>query len=143
MNPVAVAIDGYAATLQAFPALAGVPVLDGPATTFLGAEGIAVGASREDVSGDFTLAMEDMGGGDSTRFTLTNLAWCGSGTTTFTTSRLRASMIYDYAAAALAADRTMRGAVSTAWITSGFMHQEQTGQGVLVAIEFRIEGTLF
>lgn len=136
-------LDAYVAMLQAWPSLEGVIILDGPAVQWTGNEGIAVGASFEDNSGAFRPTAGDITRNDGTSFMLTCVAYAGAGVTTFKPSRDRASYLYDGALGALSADRTMRGSVSTAWLSSGIFRQVQTGSGVLVAIEFQVEASHF
>lgn len=136
-------LDGYVAMLSQWPALEGVQILDGPAVTWVGTSGIAVGASLEEMAGAFHPTAGDVSRNDGTTFTLTSVAWTGAGATAFKASRDRVGVLYDAAVGALSADRTMRGSVSTAWIGSGTFRQIQTGSGVLVVVEFQIEATRF
>jgi hypothetical protein len=115
-------------------------VLDGPPTSYMYSEGIAVGASREDNSVEFRRNPSSMTDSNE-RFDVTCLAWSGSGDTVFKLLRDRCDAFLAAADAALAADRTLGGVVSNAWLVDGAMTQEQTGQGALVMVEFTIEAT--
>lgn len=137
------ACDAYYRALVASPDLVGVTVFDGPAALDAGDEGIAVAATREDVAATFAVTASDMASDGANQVSIASLVWVRTGDTTFSTARARASQLFRFAAAALAADRTLGGAVSTAWVTGGNFHQEQSGKGALVVVEFRIEGTLF
>lgn len=136
-------LDAYVAMLKQWPALADVQILDGPAAAWVTGVGIAVGASLEEVAGEFRPARGDVTDNDGTTFSLTSVAWSGGGVTEFKAARDRVSVLYDAAIGALSADRSMRGSVSTAWIGSGTFRQVQTGSGVLVAVEFHIQATRF
>ena len=135
--------DGLVAVLKVWPDLAGVSVLDGPSTEYAGNEGIAVGASREDIAGEFAVNASDMSSDGSGTHSLTSTVWVRTGDTTFSAARTRCGQLYTAAAAGLASDRTLKGAVSTAWVVGGSFDQMQTGSGVLVFVEFRIEATVF
>ena len=135
--------DAYVRMLQASGDLTGEIVLDGPAARDAGMEGIAVGASRENPAGDFTVNVSDLASDNAQTIRLVCLAWVRSGDLTFTAARNRVVQLVGFADAALSADRTLGGTVSTAWITDGVFDQELDDTGILVTIEFRIEGTLF
>lgn len=140
---VPAATDAYVRALQASGDLSGVTVLDGPSPKDAGMEGIAVGASRENPAGEFTASPSDMSSDTAHRFALTCLVWARSGETTFSAARNRVVQILGIADAVLAADRTLGGTVSSAWIASGQFQQEIDEHGVLVTIEFRIEASVF
>jgi hypothetical protein len=135
-------LDALCQVLRTSSALTGVAVLDGPEAKTASNEGIVVGASREDVAVEFDLPA---GGMASTgeRDTITCLVWSGSGATAFKAHRDRVDQLLTGVETALAADRTLRGLVAAAWISSGTLAQEQTGQGALVTAEIRVEVTLF
>lgn len=135
--------DNFVATLSTWPDLAGVTVLDGPSVNYAGNEGIAIGASREDIAGEYAVNASDMASDGAGTLSLTSTVWVRTGDTTFTAARSRCGQLYSATAAALASDRTIDGAVSTAWIVGGSFDQMQTGNGVLVFVEFRIEATVF
>lgn len=115
-------------------------ILDGPATDYVGSEGVAVGATATDTTAEFLYPPSDLGGdSDSEQTTMPCLIWSGSGDTTFKARRDRVKAIYAVLRLDLARDRTIRGTVATAWITGGALDQVQTGRGALVTCEFRIE----
>lgn len=117
-------------------------VFDGPiAGEEVGTEGVSVGASTEDLSVEFTQPGADIGGGSGERATVTCLVWSGSGDTAMKPLRDRVDAILDALETALAADRSLRGAVSHAWLTSGALSQLQTGRGALVRAEIRVTVT--
>jgi hypothetical protein len=115
-------------------------VIDGPPVSYMFSEGIAVGASREDNSVEFRRNVSSMVDSNES-FSVTCLAWAGSGDTVFKPLRDRCDSFMTAVDTALGADRTLGEVVSTAWLTDGAMTQEQTGQGALVMVEFTIEAT--
>lgn len=117
-------------------------VYDGPPVTQAGTEGVAVGASVEDNAVEFTAPPSAMDGTTQDQFTITCLAWSGSGDTTFKPRRDQVDAVLDALELALSADRTLGGVVSTAWITSGNWTQTQAS-GALVTCEFRVDFTRF
>lgn len=118
-------------------------VHDGPVTQYVGTEGVAVGASAEDLSVELTQPASDVGGGQGERATVTCMIWSGSGSTTFKPLRDRVDAIQDALEQALATDRTLGGVVSYAELTSGAWSQLQTGNGALVRAEIRVAVTRF
>jgi hypothetical protein len=138
------ATDAYVRALKASGDLGTtVVVLDGPSPIDAGMEGVAVGASLQDRAGDFTVPASDMSSDTAQTFTLTCTAWARSGDTTFKAARDRVSQIVSIADNVLAADRTLGGTVSTAWIADGIFEQQLNEAGIVVTIEFRIEATVF
>ena len=115
-----------------------VTVLDGPAVSYVGTAGVAVGATREDVTAEWSTQPSDLGGSSRLTLPISCLAWSGSGSTPFAPHRATVTGVLDVIEAELAADRSLGGAVSTAWITGGTWMQEQTGSGALVTCEFRV-----
>lgn len=148
---VGAAIDAYVAMLLSSPDRAGRQVLDGPAVTFMELTGIAVGARLEDLmqltapvpAAQFTVPASGHSSqtGSTTGFSST--VWSGSGDTVFGPDRAKSEALFELAATVLDADRTLRGSVSTAWITGGSFMQRQTDDGVFCAFEFRIDITRF
>lgn len=116
-------------------------VYDGPSVSYVGTEGVAVGASREDNAVEFTYPAAGLGSA-ADRFTITCLAWSGSGDPTMKPRRARVDAILDALEQRLAEDRTLGGVVSQAWITGGSLVQEQN-RGALVTAEFRVSVTRF
>lgn len=118
-------------------------VHDGPVVEYIGTEGVAVGASAEDLSVEFSLPSTDLGGGYGERASITCLAWAGSGDTRMKPLRDRVDAVVDALEQALAADRTLGGVVARAEIASGVLSQQQTGRGALVRAEVRVNVTRF
>src|SRR5689334_5176499 len=94
-------------------------VFDGPPAQFAGLVGVAVGATREDVSSDFLGPPAALDGTSGEDFTVACLAWSGSGDTGFKPHRDAVRDILTAAESALAEDRTLGGIVNTAYITGG------------------------
>lgn len=118
-------------------------VFDGPpAGEYVGTEGVAVGASIQDNAVEFTQPAADVGGGSAERISVTCLAWSGSGDTAMKPRRDRVDEILGALEQTLSVDRTLGGVVSTAWLTSGALVQQQN-RGALVTAEFRISVTRF
>jgi hypothetical protein len=113
-------------------------VFDGPPVRDVGSFGLAIGATREDVSSSFSAEASDLAGGVSEGLTITCLAWSGSGDTVFKAARDRVGDIFSATTARIAADRTLGGAVDMVDIVGGTWMQEQSGEGALVTLEFRI-----
>lgn len=127
--------------------LAQSQILDGPAVTYAGTEGVAVGATADDTTAEFDFPPGALDG-DAERTVIPCLAWAGWGDTTFGTLRDRVNLILTTIRADLAADRTIGGTVSTAWITGGNFRQDHVVEtvdgtpqyfGALVMCEFRIQ----
>lgn len=134
---IADAIDALVTALQS--ALPAVLILDGPPVAEPGHEGIAIGASREDNSVEWTWQPAEIDGDPEEHATITCLAWYGSGDTVFALARDRVVALVGVVDAVLTADRTLAGAVTAAWITGGVLQQEQSGAGALVTCEFSVE----
>lgn len=116
-------------------------VYDGPPVTYIGTEGVSVGASRKDDSVEFTYPPSAL---DSTgdRFTISCMAWSGSGDVDMKPRRDRVDAILDALERNLAVDRSLGGVVDQAWIVGGSITQEQD-RGALVIAEFRIQARRF
>jgi hypothetical protein len=119
-------------------ALGATRVFDGPQVRQVGPSGVAIGATREDVSSEFTSDSSSLGGDVNQGTTITCLAWAGGGGTVFKPYRDTVRDIVTAASDAIAADRTLGGVVSTADLTGGVWMQEQTGEGAVVTCEFRV-----
>jgi hypothetical protein len=137
-------LDALVSVWRNTPDLAGLrpdQIFDGPPATYVGTEGVAVGASIRDESVEFTYPAAGL---DSTgdRFTISCLAWSGSGDTRMKTHRDRVDAILDALESHLDQDRTLGGVVDTAWIVAGSFTQEQN-RGALVTAEFRIQARRF
>lgn len=147
MIGLSAALDAYVAMLQDWPDLAEVQVLDGSTVDALELAGIAVGATRGALSGvavadpsaQFLVPTYGQSSEASSRTSFTSTIWAGAGDTSFGPHRSRAEALFVAASSALDDDRTLRGTVSAAWITAGQVVQEQTGDGALVTVEFRID----
>lgn len=118
-------------------------VLDGPSPGNAGTSGVVVGASRENPSGEFRMPESDMSSSGGQNFSLTCLAWASTGDTDWASSRTRCAELVAWADSVLAADRTLGGSVSSAYIVDGVFDQEIGPQGIVVTIEFRIEANVF
>lgn len=116
----------------------GSQVFDGPPTQYVGLAGVSVGATREDISSEFTAPPAGLDGASGEDIVVSCLAWSGSGSTTFKPHR---DVVLGYLAgieAELAIDRSLAGAVDAAFLTGGTWTQNQTGSGALVTCEFRV-----
>lgn len=145
-------IVGFADMLRARPEFAatpggdGVQILDGPDPTFTQAEAIAVGAALEDPG---MQVVNNTSGGpgavDAVGFSLSSIIWAGSGVPgAFATHRARVEAIYAVVVDTIESDRTLRGAVSTTWVTGSSLTQQPLGTtGSLVVLEFRISANRF
>jgi hypothetical protein len=118
-------------------------VYDGPPARFLGSSGLAIGATREDVSSEFTSSPAGLSGGSDQDLTVTCLAWSGGGGVVFKPHR---DVVRDIVAATtdrVTADQSLGGVVDIAEVTGGTWMQEQTGEGAIVTCEFRINARKF
>jgi hypothetical protein len=113
-------------------------VYDGPPARFVGSSGLAIGATREDVSSEFNADPAGLGGGVSEGVTVTCLAWAGGGGTVFKPFRDTVRGIVSAVTDVVTADPSLGGVCDTSDITGGTWTQDQTGEGALVACEFRI-----
>lgn len=113
-------------------------VYDGPPARFVGTSGIAIGATREDVSSEYTSDPAGLGGGTSEFVTVACLAWSGGGGTVFKPLRDAVRAIVSTTTDRIQADPSLGGVCDTADISGGTWMQEQTGEGALVTCEFRI-----
>lgn len=118
-------------------------VFDGPPAKYVDSKGVALGATRDSESVPWFAPPSDLGGASGEEFSIPCLAWAGWGQITFKPLRDDVAVFLTVAEELLAADRTIGGSVSTAWITGGTWLQEQTGTGALVTCEFRIDCTRF
>jgi len=137
--------DSYYESLKVAERLgqAGVTVLDGPDVTDASMEGIAVGVSVRNDSGRFDTPRSDIASSGGQRVTLACLAWVRSGETLLRDARNRCAEIVRDAGDVLAADRTMDGTVSSAYIAGGVFNQKLGASGIVITIEFHIEAHLF
>lgn len=146
------AITGLLAVLAAAPALEGVPVLDGPKVTeSKAAEIIAVGFTGERMSRTGAYP-ETTGPAAEATSVLEGLAVSPEretaeircmiavldGSRDITAARGRA---YDLLAAcgqAIAANKTLGGAVMAAWVSGHTLDQDQTQKGAVVTVLFSV-----
>jgi hypothetical protein len=140
MTAIPAALDALTAIFRV--ALPGVPVFDGPAAEYAGTEGASVGASAEDVAIEFDLPAAGLVT-TGERDTVTCMVWSGSGGTVFKPHRDRCDEMVRAVVAALDADPTLGGIVSTAGVSGGMFAQQQTGRGALVVAELRVSLTQF
>lgn len=125
--------------VAAFKQATGADIFDGPPARMPSSTGVAVGATREpDVTSEWQAPSTDMGGGYGEDLTVVCLAWSGGGGVVFKPYRDQVRDLLELVVAALAADRTLGGSVSTVDLTGGTWTQEQTGEGALVTCEFRV-----
>jgi hypothetical protein len=113
-------------------------VFDGPPSRYVGSTGVAVGATREDMSSEVNFNAADLGGGLNQELSVHVLAWSGSGDTTFKKHRDNVAALIQIVIDTVAGDRSLGGVVSTSDVTSGTWMQEQTGDGALVTCEITI-----
>lgn len=118
-------------------------ILDGPSPSDTSMSGIAVGASVDDPSGEFSMPVAAIQGDSGQRYALRCLAWARSGETVWQRTRNRCADIVRLAEATLATDRTIGGSVSSAFIAGGTFDQQMGESGMLVLCEFRIEAVRF
>lgn len=140
MSALPAVFDTLVASLVAV--LGSGQVFDGPPAQYTDTRGLSVGATRQDESVDWQAPTSDLAGAGET-FTIRCLAWAGSGATVFKPMRDQVAEYLTAVENVLSADRSIGGAVSTAWISGGTWMQEQTGQGALVTCEFRIGCTRY
>jgi hypothetical protein len=136
------AIDGLVTLFGAWPGLSGVDVLDGPTAsqqTFR--EVLTVGWTGGDDESDAesTLLTEGLGGSpDREQFSVRCAAAVLRGTGDLPAARRRAYELLSAAGAAIAQDRTLRGAVMRAMVASHSLAQDLTQQGAQVTVTFEV-----
>jgi hypothetical protein len=113
-------------------------VYDGPPAQFIGSSGLAIGATREDVSSEFTSSPAGLGGASDQDLTVTCLAWSGGGGVIFKPHRDTVGGIVAATTNRISTDPSLGGVVDTCEVTGGTWAQEQTGEGALVTCEFRV-----
>jgi hypothetical protein len=135
-------IDGLVAAFGAWPGLSGVKVLDGPsASQQTLQEVLTVGWTGGDDESDAesTLLTEGLGGApDREQFTIRCAAAVLRGTDDLPGARRRAFELLSEAGAAIAQDRTLRGAVMRAMVGSHSLAQDLTQQGAQVTVTFEV-----
>jgi hypothetical protein len=126
------------ALVAAFAQATGGDVFDGPPARLPGSSGVAVGTAREDAASEWTASAAGLDGRADEDVIVTCLAWSGGGGVVFKPHRDTVRGLLELAEQGLAADRSLGGAVDTAYLTGGSWTQEQTGEGALVTCEFRV-----
>lgn len=124
-------------------------VLDGPAANYAGSEGVAVGATATDTTGEFNYPPGSVSGEAGEESFIPCLVWAGWGETTFRGLRARVKAVAAVLSAEIARDRSLGNLVHDTWVTGGIYEQTQTtrvmddGQviytGALVTQEIRIQ----
>jgi hypothetical protein len=136
------AIDGLAAIFAAWPGLSGVDVLDGPPLsqqTFR--EVLAVGwtGGEDETDAESTLLTEGLGGSpDREQFTIRCAAVVMRGSSGLPDVRRRAYELLAEAGAAIAANRTLNGAVMRAMVGSHSLAQDLATKGAQVTVTFEV-----
>ena len=136
------AVDGLVAVFGAWPGLAGVKVLDGPSTSQQTLqEVLTVGWTGADgeTDADSTLLAEGLGGSpDREQVTIRCAVAVLRGADDLSGARRRAYELLSEAGAAIAQDRTLRGAVMRAMVGSHSLAQDLTQQGAQVTVTFEV-----
>ncbi|MFF7966758.1 hypothetical protein ACFZC3_15500 [Streptomyces sp. NPDC007903] len=136
------AIDGLVRVFTEAPGLDGVTVRDGASVSQARiTEVISVGytGAEDERDAEAVLAREGLGGiRDRETLTIRCVAAVLLGTTDLPAARRRAYELLAAAASALAADRTLGGAVMTAWISAHSLSQSQIDQGAQAVILFTV-----
>lgn len=136
------AMDGLAAAFEGWAGLAGVTVRDGPSTSQATVqEVVSVGYTGADGESDAesTLLTEGLGGGvDREQFTIRCAAAVLQGGDDIAGARRRAYELLAQAGAAIAADRSLGGAVMRAMVGSHSLTQGLTPQGAQAVVVFEV-----
>lgn len=123
--------------------LGGSNVYDGPPAAFVKSSGLSIGATREDVSSEFTQSPVALFGGPDESITVACLAWSGGGGTVFKPHRDTVRSIMSTVGDLISGNPSLGGVCDISDITGGSWTQEQTGEGALVTCEFRIVARRF
>jgi len=157
VSTVPAALAGLAAAFSAAPGLEGVLILDGPeVTASTASEAVTVGftgqrmshtgaypeAAAVDSEGDTALAGLSLSGQEET-YTVHNMVAVRDGGTDIVAVRVRAYELLAACGAALAADKTLGGAVAMARITTSSLTQDQTQRGALATVMFDVAVSAF
>lgn len=126
------------ALVTALTQATGVLVFDGPPARMVGSSGISVGATREDIVSEWLAPATSLDGLSGEDLTIACLAWSGGGGVVFKPHRDVVGGLLDLVIQRLTADPTVGGAVSRTEVAGGSWTQEQTGEGALVTVEFRV-----
>jgi len=136
------AMDALVAAFQDWPGLAGVTVRDGPSTSQATVqEVVSVGytGGDDETDAESTLLTEGLGGSpDREEFTIRCAAAVLRGGDDIAGVRRRAYELMGEAGAAVAADRTLGGAVMRAMVSSHSLTQGLTQQGAQAVVVFEV-----
>ena len=136
------AIDGLVSVFGAWPGLSGVKVLDGPSTSQQTLqEVLTVGwtGADDETDAESTLLTEGLGGSpDREQVTIRCAAAVLRGADDLSGARRRAYELLAEAGAAIAQDRTLRGAVMRAMVGSHSLGQDLTQQGAQAVVTFEV-----
>jgi hypothetical protein len=135
-------MDALVALFTSFEPLAGVPVRDGASVSQARLdEVLSVGyTGAEDGSdAEAVLGTEGMGSEDREQFTIRCAVAAAGGSTDLPAIRRRAYELLQAAGAAIAANRTLNGAVMRAVIGSHSLQQDQTDKGAQAVIVFTVD----
>lgn len=137
------ALDALVTVFTNADGLTGVTVRDGAsASQARVTEVVSVGytGAEDDAAAEATLVTEGLGGSpDREQLTIRCVAAALIGTADQAAARRRAYEIFQAAAAAVAANRTLNGTVMRAMVGSHSLVQDQTDQGAQAAITFTVE----
>lgn len=137
-------VDALVAALSRADALRGVQVADGPLTTMREPSGLIVGVAEE---GPAVIGAQSPGGLGSRRretFEVGCRAWVWVGDNELKPVRDEAFRIVDAVGAALAADRTLGGAVMQARLGEGVQYDpRQSEEGAWVVVDFGVRCEAF
>jgi hypothetical protein len=136
------AIDGLVTLFGAWAGLSGVSVLDGPTSsqqTFREVLTVGWTGGDDETDAESALLTEGLGGSpDREQFTIRCAAAVLRGTDDLPGARKRAYELLAEAGAAIAQDRTLRGAVMRAMVGSHSLSQELTQQGAQAVVTFEV-----
>lgn len=143
-STVPAAMTALLAAFRAAPGLAGTDVRDGPVVTASAASEVVIvgwyGQMTDELAVEGALAMEGLAAEpDREQYVIRCAILAGSGDGNMTAARTRAYELAAACGAAVAADRTLGGAVMSAYVTSQSLRQEQRQSGGAVAtVEFGV-----
>ncbi|MEV6737879.1 hypothetical protein AB0N14_13490 [Streptomyces sp. NPDC051104] len=141
-SKVPAAIDGLVAAFTDWPGLAGVTVRDGPSTsqaTLMEVVSVGYTGGEEEIDAESALVGEGLGGSpDREQLTIRCAAAVLRGGDDIVGARARAFQLLSEAGAAIAANRTLGGAVMRARVASHSLSQSLTQQGAQVIVMFEV-----
>lgn len=152
-STVPAAISGLVAAFSTWPDLTGVPVHDGPVVSESKAlEGIVVGFTGERMSrtgaypeqespaADYVAAVDALTvTSQQERYSVRSVLAVLNGSKDIAAARQRAYDLLSFCGAAVAADKTLGGAVAMASMGTHQMTPEQAQRGALVTIVFSVD----